>query len=142
MCTAKLYGHCTDTVLSVDTRTDTTCWKVRQLTDSGYQDLQHHWLIHDRFLKRISDTICTTTARSCQQGCHYCSLIWCACTHAYTHTGYKSTHLSSSMCAKPHTIYINNHQHKNHLKNWLTSCSLSCGTQTASVSMPMTSSSL
>ena len=75
MCTAKLYGHSTDTALSVDTRTDTTCWKVRQLTDSGYQDLQHHWLIHDRFLKRIPDTICTATARTCQQDCQYCSVV-------------------------------------------------------------------
>ena len=75
MCTAKLYGYSTDTALSVGTRTDTACRKVRQLTDSGYQDLQHHWLIHDRFLKTIPDTICTTTARTCQQDCQYCSLV-------------------------------------------------------------------
>ena len=41
----------------------------------GYQELQHHWLIRDRSLKRISDTICTTTARTCQQDCQYCSLL-------------------------------------------------------------------
>ena len=29
----------------------------------------------DRFLKRISDPICTATARTCQQDCHYCSLL-------------------------------------------------------------------
>ena len=69
MCTAKLHGHCTDT------GTNTKYWKVQQLTDSVYQDLQHHLLIADRFLKRISDPICSTaTARTCQQDCHYCSL--------------------------------------------------------------------
>ena len=62
MWTAQLYGHCTGTALYIDTRTNTKCRKVQQLTDSGYQDLQHHWLIPDRLLKRISDTICTTTA--------------------------------------------------------------------------------
>jgi hypothetical protein len=75
MCTTKLYGHCTDTALSIDTRNNTKYWKVQQLTDSGYQDLQHHWLTPDRMLKRISDTICTATARTCQQDCHYCSLL-------------------------------------------------------------------
>jgi len=50
MCTTKLYGHTTDTALSVDTRTNTKYWKVWQLTDSGYQHLQHHRLIPDRFL--------------------------------------------------------------------------------------------
>jgi len=44
MCTAKLYGHSTDTALSIDTRTNTKYWKVWQLTYNGYQDLQHHWL--------------------------------------------------------------------------------------------------
>jgi len=76
MCTAKLYGHSTGTVLSVDARTKTKCWKVRQLTDNGYQDLQHHWLTHDRYLKRMSDTICTTTTRTSQQDCQYYSLLW------------------------------------------------------------------
>jgi len=53
----------------------------------------------------------------------------------------KSTNLSSSMCAKPHTkIYINNHHHKNHLKMWLTSGSHSCDSQTSSVFTPITSS--
>jgi hypothetical protein len=75
MCKAQLYGHCTDTALYIDTRNNTKYWKVRQLTDSGYQDLQHHWLLHDRFLKIVSDTICTTTARTCQQDCHYCSVL-------------------------------------------------------------------
>ena len=69
MCTAKLYGH------SIGTGTNTKYWKVQQLTDSGYQDLQHHLLIADRFLKRISDPICTATARTCPQDCHYCSLL-------------------------------------------------------------------
>jgi sulfatase maturation enzyme AslB (radical SAM superfamily) len=73
MCTAKLYGHSTDTALCIDTRTNTKYCKVQQLTDSEYQDLQHHLLIPDRFLKRISDTICITTARNCQLDCHYCS---------------------------------------------------------------------
>ena len=75
MCTAKLYGHSTDNALSIDTRTNTKYWKVQQLTYNGYQDLQHHWLIPDSFLKRISDTICTATAgtTTCQQDCHYCS---------------------------------------------------------------------
>jgi hypothetical protein len=75
MCTAKLYGHSTDTALSIDTKINAKYWKVWQLTYNGYQDLQHHWLIPDRFLKRISDTICTATARTttCQQDCHYCS---------------------------------------------------------------------
>jgi len=54
MCTAKLYGHCTETALCTDTGTNTKYWKVWQLTDSGYQDLKHHLLITDRFLKRIS----------------------------------------------------------------------------------------
>jgi len=40
----------------------TKYWKVQQLTYSGYKDLQHHWLTTDRFLKKISDTISTTTA--------------------------------------------------------------------------------
>jgi len=75
MCTAKLYGHSTDNALSIGTRTNTKCWKVWQLTDSRYQDLQYHRLIPDRFLKRISDTICTATARTCQQDNHYWSLI-------------------------------------------------------------------
>jgi len=75
MCTAKLYRHSTDTALSIDTRTNTKYWKVRQLTCSGYQQLQHHLLIPDRFLKRISDPICTATARTCQQDCHYCSVL-------------------------------------------------------------------
>jgi len=74
MCTAKLYRHSTDNALSNGTRTNTKCWEVWQLTDSQYQDLQYHWLIPDRFLKRISDTICTTTARTCQQDSQYCSL--------------------------------------------------------------------
>ena len=74
MCTAKQYGHCTGTASSTDTRTNTKYWKVWQLTVSGYQYLQHHWLKPDRFLKRISDTICTATARTCQQDCQYCSL--------------------------------------------------------------------
>ena len=74
MCTAKLYGHCTDNALSNGTRTNTKCWEVWQLTDSRYQDLQYHWLIPDRFLKRISYTICTTTVRTCQQDSQYCSL--------------------------------------------------------------------
>jgi hypothetical protein len=73
LCTAKLYGHSTDTALCIDTRTNTKYWKVQQLTYSGYQDLQHHLLIHDRHLKIISDPICTTTARTCQQDSHYCS---------------------------------------------------------------------
>ena len=78
MCTAKLYGHSTDTALSIDTRTNAKYRKVWQLTHNGYQDLQHHWLIPDRFLRRISDTICTATARTttCQQDCHYCSVLW------------------------------------------------------------------
>ena len=75
MCTAKLYGHSTDNALCTDTRTNTKYWKVWQLTDSGQQHLQHHWLIPDRFLKRISVPICTTTARTCQQDCHYCSVL-------------------------------------------------------------------
>jgi hypothetical protein len=53
MCTAELYRHSSDTALSIDTRTNTKYWKVWQLTYSGYQDLQHHWLIPDRILKRI-----------------------------------------------------------------------------------------
>ena len=39
------------------------------------QELQHLWLVPDRFLKRISDTICTATARTCQQDGRYCSLL-------------------------------------------------------------------
>jgi len=74
MCTATLYGHSIDSALSFDMRTNTKHWKVRQLTYSGYQDLQHNLLIHDRSLKRISDPICSTTARTCQQDCYYCSL--------------------------------------------------------------------
>ena len=69
MCTVKLFGHC------IDTGTNTKYWKVQQLTDSGYQDLQHHLLIPDRFLKSISDPIRTATARTCQQDCHYCSVL-------------------------------------------------------------------
>jgi hypothetical protein len=76
MCTAKLYGHSTDTALSIDTKTNTKYWKVQQLTYSGYQEQQHYLLIPDRFLKRISDPICTATARTCQQDCHYCSVLW------------------------------------------------------------------
>jgi len=72
MQTAKLYGHSTDTALCIDARTNTKYWKVQQLTDSGYQELQHHWLIPDRFLKRISDPIYTTTARTYQQDGRYC----------------------------------------------------------------------
>ena len=76
MCTAKLYGHCTDTALSDDTGTNTKYWKVQQLTYNGYQDLQHRLLIADRFLKRMSDPICSTaTARTWQQDCHYFSLL-------------------------------------------------------------------
>jgi len=45
MCTAKLYGHSTDTTLSLDTGTNTKYWKVSQVTDSGYQDLQYHLVI-------------------------------------------------------------------------------------------------
>jgi hypothetical protein len=45
MCTAKLYGQCTDTALCVGTRTNTKYCKVQQLTDSGYQELQYHLLI-------------------------------------------------------------------------------------------------
>ena len=75
MLKAKLYGHSNDNALCADTIRKTTHLKVWQLTDSGYQDLQHHWLIPDRFLKTISDTICTTTARTNQQDCHYCSLL-------------------------------------------------------------------
>jgi len=33
-------------------------------------------LIPDRILKRISDTICTATARTFQQDCKYCSVLW------------------------------------------------------------------
>jgi hypothetical protein len=77
MCTAKLYGHCADTALSIDTRTNAEYWKVRQLTYSGYQDLQHHLLIPDRFLKRISDPICTATARTCQQD--FIIVLWFSC---------------------------------------------------------------
>jgi len=53
MHTTKLYVHSTDTALSNDTGTNTKYWKVWQLTYSGYQDLQHHLLIPDRFLKKI-----------------------------------------------------------------------------------------
>ena len=74
MHTAKLCRQSTDNALSNGTRTNTKCWEVWQLTDSQYQDLQYHWLIPDRFLKRISYTICTTTVRTCQQDSHYCSL--------------------------------------------------------------------
>jgi hypothetical protein len=59
MCTAKLYAHSTDTALSIDTRTNTKYWKIQQVTYSGYQEQQHHLLVPDRFLKRISDPICT-----------------------------------------------------------------------------------
>jgi hypothetical protein len=52
MCTAKPYGHCTDTALSIDTRTNTKYWKVQQLTYNWYQDLQHHLFIPDRFFKK------------------------------------------------------------------------------------------
>jgi hypothetical protein len=75
MCTAKLYGHSTDTALSIDARTNTKYWKVQQLAYSGYQDLQHRLLLPDRFVKRISDPICITTARTYQQDCHYCSML-------------------------------------------------------------------
>jgi len=44
MCTAKLYGHSSDTALSIDTTINTKYWKVRQLTYSGYQELQQHLL--------------------------------------------------------------------------------------------------
>jgi hypothetical protein len=64
MFTAKLYGHSTETALCIDTGTNTKYWKVRQLTYSGYQELQHHLLITDRFLKRISDPICNATVRT------------------------------------------------------------------------------
>jgi len=57
MCIVKLFGHSTDTALHIDTRINTKYWKVWQLTDSGYQDLQHHLLIPDSFLKGISDPI-------------------------------------------------------------------------------------
>jgi len=53
MCTAKLFGHPTDAALSIDSRINTKYWKVQQLTYSGHQELQHHLLITDRFLKRI-----------------------------------------------------------------------------------------
>ena len=76
MCTAKLYGHRTDTALCNDTGTNTKYWKVKQLADSGYQELQHHLLVTDSLLKRISDTICTATARTYQQDSHYCSVLW------------------------------------------------------------------
>jgi hypothetical protein len=59
----------------MDTRTNTKYRKVWQLIYSGYQDLQHHLLIPDRFLNRVSDPTCTATARTCQQDCHYCSLL-------------------------------------------------------------------
>jgi len=67
------------------------------------QDLQHHWLTPDRFLKRISDTICTTTARTCQQDCHYCSLLqlWGATTIIILSTHLKVTfmaNISVSLC--------------------------------------------
>jgi hypothetical protein len=75
MYTATLDGNSTDNALSTDTRTNNKYWKVRHLTISGYQELQHHWLIADRFLKRISDPICTATARTYQQDCHYCSVL-------------------------------------------------------------------
>ena len=75
MCTAKLYVHSTDTALCTDTGTNKKCWKVQQLTHSGYQDMQHYLLTAYRFLKRISYPIRTATARTCHQDCHYCSLL-------------------------------------------------------------------
>jgi hypothetical protein len=75
MCAAKLYGHSTDTALCIDTATNTKYWKVRQLTDNRYQELQHHLLIPNRLLEKTSDPICTTTVRTCQQDCHFCSLL-------------------------------------------------------------------
>ena len=75
MCIAKLYGHSTDPALSLDTRTNTKYWKVSQLNDSGYQDFQHHLEINDRFIKMISDPMCTTGARTCRYDWHYCSLL-------------------------------------------------------------------
>jgi hypothetical protein len=47
-----MYGHSTD--LCIDAGTNKKYWKVRQLTDSGYQDLQHHLLtFRDRASNRL-----------------------------------------------------------------------------------------
>jgi hypothetical protein len=63
MCTAEMYGHPTDTASCIDTGTNIKYWTVPQLIDSEYQELQQHFLIPDRFFQRISNPICTATAR-------------------------------------------------------------------------------
>jgi hypothetical protein len=61
MCTAKLYGHSTDTALCIDPRTNIKHWKVQQLTYSGYQELQHHLLT---FIVRTFKSVFMPTVRS------------------------------------------------------------------------------
>ena len=67
------------------------------------QYLQHYWLIPARLLKTIWHTICTTTARTCQQDCHYCSLLrlWVATTIIILSAHLKVTftaNISVSLC--------------------------------------------
>jgi len=68
-----------------------------QLTYGGYQHLQHCLLIPDRYLKRISDPICTANERTSQQDCHYCSLLW---LWAATTVNIISAHLNLTSMAK------------------------------------------
>ena len=58
-------------------------YKILESTATNLQwlsRLQHHLLIPDRFLKRISDPICTATPRTCQQNRHYGSVLWLSVT--------------------------------------------------------------
>jgi len=68
-----------------------------QLTYGGYQDLELHLLIPDRFLKRISDPICTATARTSQENCYYCFLLWLSAT---TTVNILSAYLNLTFMAK------------------------------------------
>ena len=65
--------NCMDTPLIL--RCPLTLEPIQNAGKHGYQDFQHHWLIRDRSLKRISNTLCATTARTCRKDCLYCSLL-------------------------------------------------------------------
>jgi len=70
MCTAKLYGHSIDTALSVDTRTNTKYWKVRQQWVSRPATS----FVNTGQIFKKNETPKYTATATCQQNCHYCSL--------------------------------------------------------------------
>jgi hypothetical protein len=93
-CAQQNCMDCTDTALSTDTSTNTRYWKVWQLTYSGYQDLQHQWLIPDTFLERIMRS---NVQRNCKNMSAGLQLLFCALAVSSNYNNYLLSSFDSNI---------------------------------------------